>query len=66
MNLNLHNQAVWCLFFLYSEDALAENLKITADHNIPSSDGIDIDSCKRVHINNVYIDVNDDCLDKIR
>ena len=42
--LNLHNQAVWCLFFLYSEDVVAENLKITAEHNIPSSDGIDIDS----------------------
>jgi polygalacturonase len=60
--LNLHNQAVWCLFFLYSEDVLAENLKITAEHNIPSSDGIDIDSSRRVRINNVYIDVNDDCI----
>jgi len=61
-NLNLHNQAVWCLFILYSEDVLAENLKITAEHNIPSSDGMDIDSSKRVHVNNVYIDVNDDCI----
>jgi polygalacturonase len=61
-NLNLHNQAVWCLFILYSEDVLADNLKITAEHNIPSSDGIDIDSSKRVHVNNVYIDVNDDCI----
>jgi polygalacturonase len=61
-NLNLHNQAVWCLFILYSEDVLAENLKITAEHNIPSSDGIDIDSSKRVRVNNVYIDVNDDCI----
>jgi polygalacturonase len=60
--LNLHNQAVWCLFFLYSEDVVAENLRITAEHNIPSSDGIDIDSCRRVRVNNVYIDVNDDCI----
>jgi exo-poly-alpha-galacturonosidase len=60
--LSLHNQAVWCLFFLYSEDVVAENLKITAEHNIPSSDGIDIDSSKRVRVNNVYIDVNDDCI----
>jgi polygalacturonase len=60
--LNLHNQAVWCLFILYSEDVTAENLKITAGHNIPSSDGIDIDSSKKVHVNNVFIDVNDDCI----
>jgi polygalacturonase len=60
--LNLHNQAVWCLFILYSEDVLAENLRITAEHNIPSSDGIDIDSSRRVRVNNVYIDVDDDCI----
>ncbi len=60
--LNLHNQAVWCLFLLYSEDVVAENLCITAEHNIPSSDGIDIDSSKRVRVNNVFIDVNDDCI----
>jgi polygalacturonase len=60
--LNLTNQAVWCLFFLYSEDVVAEDLKITAEHNIPSSDGIDIDSCKRVRVNRVFIDVNDDCI----
>ena len=46
----------------YSEDVLAENLRITAEHNIPSSDGIDIDSSKHVRVNNVYIDVNDDCI----
>jgi polygalacturonase len=61
-NLNLHNQAVWCLFILYSEDVLADGLRITAEHNIPSSDGIDIDSSKHVRVNNVYIDVNDDCI----
>jgi polygalacturonase len=60
--LHLYNQAVWCLFFLYSEDVVAENLKITAAHTIPSSDGIDIDSCRRVRVSNVYIDVNDDCI----
>ena len=60
--LNLHNQAVWCLFILYSEDVLADNLRITAEHNIPSSDGIDIDSSRHVHINHVYIDDDDDCI----
>lgn len=60
--LSLKNQAFWCLFFLYSEDVLAKDLKITAEHNIPSSDGIDIDSCKHVRIDHVYIDVNDDCI----
>jgi polygalacturonase len=61
-DLNLHNQAIWCLFILYSEDVTAEGLHITAEHNIPSSDGIDIDSSKDVVVNNVYIDVDDDCI----
>jgi polygalacturonase len=60
--LNLHNQAVWCLFVLYSENVEIDGLNITAEHNIPSSDGIDIDSSKHVHINHVTIDDNDDCI----
>jgi polygalacturonase len=60
--LNLHNQAVWCLFVLYSQDVEIDGVKITAEHNIPSSDGIDIDSSKHVHITNVFIDDDDDCI----
>jgi polygalacturonase len=60
--LNLHNQAVWCLFVLYSENVEINNVKITAEHNIPSSDGMDIDSSKHVHIDHVFIDDDDDCI----
>ena len=34
--LNLHNQAVWCLFVLYSQNVEIDGVKITAEHNIPS------------------------------
>ncbi|HWB85326.1 MAG TPA: glycoside hydrolase family 28 protein [Bryobacteraceae bacterium] len=61
-DLHFHNQAVWCLHVLYSEDVTVENLTIRANHDIPSSDGIDIDSCKNVRISRVDIDVNDDCI----
>ncbi len=61
-DLNLKNQACWCLFILYSEDVVAENLTIRAEHNIISSDGIDVDSSTRVRITNCDIDVNDDCI----
>ncbi len=60
--LNLHNQAVWCLFVLYSQDVEIDGVKITAEHNIPSSDGIDIDSSRHVHITNASIDDDDDCI----
>jgi exo-poly-alpha-galacturonosidase len=60
--LMLKNQACWGLFVLYSRDVIAENLTITAEHYIISSDGIDIDSGKRIHITGCDIDVNDDCI----
>jgi exo-poly-alpha-galacturonosidase len=60
--LTLHNQAVWCLHVLYCNKVLVKSLKISADHNIPSSDGMDIDSSDGVHITDCSIDVNDDCI----
>jgi exo-poly-alpha-galacturonosidase len=60
--LRLHNQAVWCLHILYCKSVTVTGLAITADHNIPSSDGIDVDSSERVRITDCSMDVNDDCI----
>jgi polygalacturonase len=60
--LNLHNQAIWCLFVLYSQDVEIDGVKIAAEHNIASSDGMDIDSSRHVHITNSFIDDDDDCI----
>lgn len=60
--LSLNNQASWGLFILYSTNVDIANLRITADHDIPSSDGIDIDSSNKIHITGTFIDVNDDCI----
>jgi polygalacturonase len=62
-DLHLQNQAVWCLHILYCTDFLADNLTILdPTHTVPSSDGIDIDSSRRVRINKTTISVNDDCI----
>lgn len=60
--LHLINQSSWGLFVLYSSQVDIRNLVIRAEHFIPSSDGIDIDSSDSVHISHVDIDVNDDCI----
>ncbi len=60
--LSFKNQACWGLFILYSEDVVIENLTIRAEHNIISSDGIDVDSSKKIRITGCDIDVNDDCI----
>jgi polygalacturonase len=61
-DLNLRNQAVWCLHILYCSDVIVKNLNIRAAHTIPSSDGIDVDSSNGVTIAGCFIDVNDDCI----
>ena len=59
-DLHLQRQAVWCLHFLYCEDVVADNLNIRAIERIPSSDGIDVDSCRNVRITRCDIACNDD------
>jgi polygalacturonase len=60
--LHFTNEACWCVVFTYCEDVTAENLTVRAAHTIPSSDGMDIDSCRRVRVTGCDIDCNDDCI----
>lgn len=62
-DLHLQNQAIWCLHILYCTDVLVDHLDILdTTHRVPSSDGIDIDSSKRVRVDHTTISVNDDCI----
>jgi polygalacturonase len=60
--LHFKNEASWCVVFIYCQDVLAENLTVRAEHTIPSSDGMDIDSCRQVRVTGCDIDCNDDCI----
>jgi len=60
--LRLKNQARWGFVFIYCHDVVAENLGIRAEHYIPSSDGMDVDSCRRVLVTGCDIECNDDCI----
>jgi hypothetical protein len=60
--INLRDQASWGLHILYSDSVEIDNLNIVAEHTIPSSDGIDIDSSTRIHVHDCYIEDNDDCI----
>ncbi len=62
-DLHLQNQAIWGLHILYCSDVLVDHLDILdPTHRVPSSDGIDIDSSKRVRVDHTTISVNDDCI----
>ncbi len=60
--LTLKNQARWGYVFIYCDHVVAANLTAKAEHYIPSSDGMDIDSCKNVLVTGCYFDCNDDCI----
>jgi polygalacturonase len=62
-DIHLQNQAVWCLHILYCTDVLVYNVDIKdPTRRVPSSDGMDIDSSRRVRVEKTTIDVNDDCI----
>ncbi|MBQ9399702.1 MAG: glycoside hydrolase [Bacteroidales bacterium] len=60
--LKFRNQASWCLHVLYTRGFTIEGVDILAKDYIPSSDGIDIDSCSDVVIRGSFISVHDDCI----
>lgn len=62
-NLHVLNEAKWGVVFIYTDNVLAENLTIrNPEHNIPSSDCMDIDSCSHVLVTGCFFECDDDCL----
>jgi exo-poly-alpha-galacturonosidase len=60
--LTVKNQARWGYVFIYCDHVVAENLTARAEHYIPSSDSMDIDSCRAVLVTGCDFDCNDDCI----
>ncbi|RZJ09519.1 MAG: glycoside hydrolase family 28 protein [Rubrivivax sp.] len=62
--LLLRRSGFWTLHLCYSEDVTVDGVIIrnNDDAHGPSTDGIDIDSCRRVQIRHADIAVNDDAL----
>jgi len=58
--VHLKNQARWGFVFIYCRHVVAENLNVSIDAYIPSSDGIDVCSCQDVRITGCDIACTDD------
>jgi polygalacturonase len=64
-NIKLHNSGFWTTHLYQCNDVLIENCDIRSPFSpvkAPSTDGIDIDVCKKVTVRNCYISVNDDAV----
>jgi len=58
--LHLLNEARWGFVFIYCQNVTAEKLSAYTESRIPSSDGMDVDSCKHVLISQCGFDDGDD------
>jgi polygalacturonase len=64
-NVKLHNSGFWTTHLYQCNNVLIENCDIRSPYKpvaAPSTDGIDIDVCKKVTVRNCYISVNDDAV----
>lgn len=64
-NVKLHNSGFWTTHLYQCNNVLIENCDIRSPFKpvpAPSSDGIDIDVCKKVTVRGCYISVNDDAV----
>lgn len=59
-DITLRDSALWTLRLTGCEDVLVHGVRIRADVRLPNSDGIDLDRCRRVRINDCDIDTGDD------
>jgi polygalacturonase len=64
-NVKLYNAGFWTTHLYQCTNVLIENCDIRSPFKpvaAPSTDGVDIDVCKKVTIRNCYISVNDDAI----
>lgn len=62
LDFTLRDPAFWALRTTGCNDLLIDNIKILTDLMVPNADGIDIDRCQRVVIQNCKLVTADDCI----
>jgi len=62
LNFTIKDPAFWALRTTGCNDLLIDGIKIDTDLMVPNADGIDIDRCRRVVIQNCNLVTADDCI----
>jgi polygalacturonase len=60
--LTLINSPAWTINPIRCENVTVNKVTIKNPADVPTTDGIDPDSCRNVHIANCHVDVGDDCI----
>jgi polygalacturonase len=59
-DITLQNSPFWTLHPVYCSNLTISNITVINPHDAPNTDGIDIDSCEDVVIENCHVSVGDD------
>ncbi len=60
--LTHQNSPFWNTHLVYCDNVLIQNVTFKNPPNAPNTDGLDIDSCRNIRVDNCVFDVGDDCL----
>ncbi len=58
--VHLQNSAAWCIHPYFCEDLTVRHVSVSNPYYAQNGDGIDVDSCSRVHIHNCDFQTGDD------
>jgi polygalacturonase len=61
-NVKLVNSPSWTINPICCENITIDNITVKNPWDSPTTDAIDLDSSKNIHISNCYLDVGDDCI----
>jgi polygalacturonase len=61
-DVKLVNSPSWTINPICCENITVDNITVKNPWDSPTTDAIDLDSSKNVHISNSYLDVGDDCI----
>lgn len=60
--VSFSNPPFWTIMPAFSDNITVTGITIRNPGNSPNTDGIDLSSCRNVHISNCHITVGDDCI----
>jgi polygalacturonase len=61
-DFTLRNAPSWTVHLAGCEDVAVQSISIHNAWDVPNNDGIDLDHCRDVRINNCFIEAADDCI----
>ena len=60
--MKLINSPSWTINPICSENVTIDNITVKNPWDSPTTDAMDLDSSKNIHVSNCYLDVGDDCI----